>query len=374
MAEYLYIHMPFCFRKCIYCDFLSVPYDDALAIHYTEALCRELELKKEQAQALKTVYIGGGTPSILPVSYLEKIFVCLKENYKFMPSAEITLEANPGTLTKQKIEEMLSLDVNRLSLGVQSFIDRELTTLGRIHTSEEAVRSVHMARAAGLGNLSLDLMYGIPGQSVSTWKESLAAAVALSPNHISAYELTPEKSTHLYRLLQSGSLVIPAEDPVLEMYAYAIDMLASSGYEHYEISNYAMPGYRCMHNVNYWDRGEYLAAGAGAHSFIRGYRSKNTGNIQEYIEKLGMHIIPEVESTEIPCEDAFKEFIFLGLRKVEGIRLHDADELGLDLVEASADLVRAGLIEVTSDSVRLTRKGLPLSNVVIVRLFGNLGL
>jgi len=374
MAEFLYIHIPFCVSKCIYCDFLSIPYDVTLAERYTEALCRELELKREQAQVLKTVYIGGGTPSILPEPCLRQIFTCLKHNYTVTSSTEITIEANPGTLTEQKVEGMLSDGINRLSLGVQSFRDDELQTLGRIHTAEEAVRSVKTAHAAGLRNLSLDLMYGIPGQSISTWKDSLARASALCPTHISAYELTPEKETHLYRLLESGSLVLPGEEPVLEMYECAIDTLAASGYEHYEISNYALPGCRCMHNMNYWDRGEYLAAGAGAHGFMRGYRSRNTENIRDYMERLSRDIIPEVESNEITCEEALREFVFLGLRKTEGIRLSDADELGLKIAEASAGLVHEDLAELTSSHIRLTKKGLPLSNAVIVRLFAALGL
>ena len=374
MVEFLYIHIPFCVTKCIYCDFLSIPYDANLAERYTEALCRELELKREQAQVLKTVYIGGGTPSILPEPCLEKIFTCIKDHYTVTSAAEITIEANPGTLTEQKVKAMLSGGVNRLSLGVQSFIDSELSTLGRIHTAEEAVRSVHIAHSAGLNNLSLDLMYGIPGQTISSWKDTLSTAIALCPNHVSAYELTPEKGTHLTHLLETGSLVLPAEDPVLEMYDCAIDTLTASGYEQYEISNYAIPGYRCSHNINYWSRGEYLAAGAGAHGFIRGRRSRNTENIRDYIENLSRDVIPEAESSEITCEEALREFIFLGMRKTEGIRLSDADELGMKIAEAAAGLVREGLAELTCGHIRLSRKGLPLANAVIVRLLTGLGL
>jgi oxygen-independent coproporphyrinogen-3 oxidase len=374
MAEFLYIHIPFCVRKCLYCDFLSIPFDGALASQYTDALCRELELKKGFARTLKTVYIGGGTPSLLAEPCFEKIAGCLRDNYKITASAEITVEANPGTLTKQKIGTIRSLGINRMSLGVQSFHDGELRTLGRIHTADEAVRSVETAHSSGFHNLSLDLMYGIPGQTLSTWKDTLAKAVALSPTHLSAYELTPEKGTPLYRLLESGSLILPEEERVLEMYDCVIDSLSASGYEHYEISNYALPGYRCMHNLNYWDRGEYLAVGAGAHQFIKGCRSRNTEDIHDYIESLGRNVIPETDANEITCEEALREFVFLGIRKTEGVRLRDAADLGLDLREASADLAQAGLVETTDDSVRLTRKGLPLSNVVILRLLGNLGL
>jgi len=249
-----------------------------------------------------------------------------------------------------------------------------LSTLGRIHTAEQAIQSVQTAQSTGLRNLSLDLIYGIPGQTIASWKDSLAQALLLQPTHISAYELTPEQGTLLYHLLESRSLALPEEELVLDMYDCAIDTLTASGHEHYEISNYAIPGYLCMHNMNYWERGEYLSAGAGAHSFIRGCRSKNTGDIQEYIDKLGRNLIPEAESGEVSCEEALREFVFLGMRKTEGIRLTDADALGLDLLQASENLVSAGLIEVSEAAVRLTRKGLPLSNSIIVRLFEGLRL
>lgn len=374
MAEYLYLHIPFCVRKCIYCDFLSVPYEESLAVSYTAALCKELELKKHLARTLKTIFIGGGTPSTMPETCFSQIFSCIRENFTLSSAAEITLEANPGTITKTKVAALPSLGVNRMSLGIQSFQDSELKTLGRIHTADEAIRSAEMVASAGIENFSFDLIYGVPGQSIETWKDSLNRAVSLNPKHISAYELTPEKGTELNSFLESGTLSLPGEDLVLDMYDLGIDYLESAGFRHYEISNYALPGYRCIHNLNYWNRGEYLAAGAGAHSFLRGSRAINTDDINEYIEKLGREIIPEIESIEISGDDALREFIFLGLRKTEGIRLADAENLGLKLAEAADKMAREGMIENNGCLVRLTRKGLPVANAVIVQLLGNLGL
>ena len=315
MPEFLYIHIPFCIKKCLYCDFLSVPYDESLVKAYTDALCKELILKKNDAGDLKTVYMGGGTPSILPEKCFREVFECLKDNFKFSDSHEITVEANPGTVDKSKIDTMLSLGVNRLSIGVQSFNDAELKMLGRIHTSDEALKAIETIKNSGIDNFSIDLIYGIPGQTDDSWRKTVSKAVELSPAHISSYELTPEKDTPLYRLIQSSEVKMPDEDMVLSMYDYAIDYLTSKGYEHYEISNFALPQFRCLHNLNYWNRGEYIGAGAGAHSFMRGFRSQNTGDIRKYIEEVKKEIIPEAEPVEIKLKDAIKEFIFLNLRK-----------------------------------------------------------
>lgn len=374
MAECLYIHIPFCIRKCLYCDFLSLPYDPALAQRYTDALCRELEMRNSDAAVLRTVYIGGGTPTILPEACLSQIFSRIRRSYTMAPEAEITVEANPGTLTVEKAAVLHTLGVNRVSLGVQSFMDTELRTLGRIHTASEAEKCAGMLLAAGIGNLSLDLIYGIPGQSITTWKGSLDRAVSLSPTHISAYELTPEKGTPLDGSLTAGKLAMPEEELILEMSDLAIDFLAGRGFVHYEISNYARDGYQCLHNLNYWDRGEYLAAGAGAHSFLNDVRSSNTWDVREYIETLTRGMLPVAESNEIPCETALSEFVFLGLRKTAGLGLKDCADRGLDLHGAAAGMIREGLMELTDDHLRLTRKGLPVANTVIVTLMGNLNL
>lgn len=374
MAEFLYIHIPFCAGKCLYCDFLSVPYDESVAEHYARALGRELEMKKGLAGTMKTIFFGGGTPAILSEGCFDEIFSRIRENYILAPSAEITVEANPGTLSERKVASLVDHGVNRLSLGVQSFNNSELRVLGRIHDAETAIRSAEMIRAAGVDNFSLDLIYGIPGQRMQTWKHSLEQAVLLSPKHISAYELTPELQTPLMRSLEAGDLKMPDEETIIDMSELTIDILAKAGYEQYEISNYSLPGYHCKHNMNYWDRGDYLAAGAGAHGFIRGFRTSNTRDIRDYIRKLQLDSIPEIEKTGVSREDARKEFIFLGLRKTEGISFSDAEDLDLDLPDAGAAIVRDGFAEITKTHYRLTKKGRHIANTVIVHLLENLGL
>ncbi len=374
MADYLYIHIPFCVRKCLYCDFTSVPYDEEQANNYAEALCKELVLKKHEAGNLKTVYIGGGTPSLMSEQFFEILFSCLTANFRFAPQAEITVEANPGTLSKAKLGILVSMGINRISFGIQSFQDNELKALGRIHTSREAVTALEMAKKAGLTNISLDLMYGIPGQTSATWRDTLKNAVKLAPSHISAYELTPEKGTPLFCLLEEKRIELPDEERVLEMYDDAIDYLAANDYGHYEISNFARPGFTCRHNMNYWNRGEYIAAGAGAHSFIAGVRTRNTGNIPVYIDRLRTGTLPVEESLTISATEALREQLFLGLRKTDGIPLAGLEPTGINITEAAAELIEEGYLEIAGENLRLTRKGLVLSNTVIVTLFEKLGL
>lgn len=366
---FLYIHIPFCIKKCIYCDFLSVTYNESYAKEYVDALCKELSLKKDSAGALKTIYIGGGTPSVLPEECFKQLFRSIRNNFEFSSGIEITVEANPGTINESKINTLLSVGINRMSIGVQSFNDNELKTLGRIHSSGEAVKSIEMIKKAGINNFSIDLMYGIPGQTMDSWKDSLSRAVGFSPKHISSYELTPEKGTPLYGMIDSKKIKIPDEELVLDMYNFAIDYLASGGYKHYEISNFALHGFRCIHNMNYWNRGEYTGAGAGAHSFINGVRSKNTGDIKKYIETINNEIIPEIESMRLTRADDIKEFIFLGLRKTEGISILKAKKLGLNMSDACKELIDEGYLELREGYLRLTRKGIVISNTIIVRMF-----
>lgn len=374
MAEFLYIHIPFCIRKCAYCDFLSLPYDGRLAGDYIRALCRELALRREDAEELKTVFLGGGTPSVLPEESLCAVFAAIRENCRIALNAEITIEANPGTIDRRKLETLADLGINRLSIGVQSFDDAELAVLGRAHSAAEARTAIECCREAGFKNISLDLMYGIPGQTRASWRASVGQAVSLGPSHVSAYELTPEQCTPLFSDLGSGRLVLPQEDDVVRMSDDAIDLLEGHGYERYEISNYARPGCRCIHNLNYWERGDYLGIGAGAHSFIGKRRSQNTRDIVEYLALLGQGRPAETDVLLITDAEAAKETLFLGLRKTEGIDLKQAGQLLPGLAQASADLIAQGLLIEDRGRLRLTRDGMRVSNSVLVKLFENLGL
>ena len=380
MADSIYIHIPFCIKKCIYCDFFSVPYDESTAYAYACALCKELFLKKHLVGKLKSVYIGGGTPSLLPGECFRQIFSCLKDNYELSPGTEVTVEANPGTLSESKIYLLLCLGVNRLSIGVQSFNNEELKVLGRIHTSEEALRSIELIGRAGLRNFSIDLIYGIPAQSFNSWRDSLSKAAECSPAHISTYELTPEKGTVLFDLINNpplhpvSNLKMPPEDSILDMYNYTIDSMANNGYEHYEISNFAKLGFQCIHNLNYWNKGEYIGAGAGAHSFINGLRSRNVEDIHTYINQLSRGVIPEEDKIYLTLQDSLREWIFLGLRKTQGISIKHAQNEGLDILLACREMIDSGHIEVRDDVFRLTRKGVVISNTIIAKLFQNLDL
>lgn len=374
MAEYLYIHIPFCRNKCLYCDFLSVPYEKRFLENYVHALCKELFLRKRHAAPLKTIYIGGGTPSILSVEHFSTIFSTLRDNFHFSSFMEITVEANPETLNKTKVDSLLALGVNRLSIGVQSFDDAELKSLGRNHSAEEAQKTIQMIAGTGISNFSIDLMYAVPGQTSESWHRTLSIATDLSPTHISAYELTPEKNTPLCRLLKSKRISLPEELIVLEMYNDAVAFLSVHAYEQYEISNFARSGYRCVHNLNYWNRDEYLGFGAGAHSFVNDIRSKNSENINAYMKNLRKEMLPQAEVVKLTHTDALKEFVFLGLRKSEGVRISKGETLGLDLCTASQELIEEGYLAKDNTFLRLTRKGLPLSNRIILILFEKLGL
>lgn len=373
MINCLYIHIPFCIRKCIYCDFFSVPYDEDLALRYVDALVRELEMRKRVAGELKTVYIGGGTPTTAPTLSLAGVIRKIKDSFTLSPDAEITTEANPGTIDEEKARALSDAGANRFSFGVQSFNDHELKLLGRAHTFKDALRAVVSARHADIGNVSIDLMYGIPGQTPDGWRLNLEMAVELSPEHISVYELTPERGTPLYDAIMRREIEKPPEEAIVEMYYLAIDRLNDAGYRHYEISNFAKPGFECRHNINYWDRGEYIGVGAGAHGFAGDRRTKNTPNIEGYIDALGKGELAVEEEIEVSCEEALREFIFLGLRKTEGLDIGTfREDLAIDLLSASEDLIAEGLLASDGAHVRLTRKGLIVSNTVITRLFEKL--
>jgi oxygen-independent coproporphyrinogen III oxidase len=374
MAEFLYIHIPYCARKCDYCDFFSLPFNGQASERYVESLCREMAIRKTDAGRLKSIYIGGGTPTLLPDKAFKDLFEALRSNFDFSPDIEISVEANPGTVNAEKVKNLISVGINRVSLGIQSFHDRELKSLGRIHSSDEALRAVELLKSSGLANFSLDLMYGIPGQTLETWKETLSLAAGLLPRHISSYELTPEEGTPFFLSVANRILRMPEEELILDMYGQAIDFLRNERYEHYEISNFALPGSRCRHNLNYWERGDYIGAGAGSHSFLNGVRSQNIADVDAYIKKLSENIIPEVGTIRLTEDESLKELIFLGLRKTEGFDPADAIKARPDFISACAELMENGYLENASGSLRLTRKGLPVSNMVIVQLFERLGL
>jgi oxygen-independent coproporphyrinogen-3 oxidase len=368
----LYIHIPFCQAKCVYCDFNSYAGLDSLFGDYTAALTCEM-LVAARAQ-VRTIYVGGGTPTVLPLEHLAQILEAALHSFSVDAEAEITLEANPGTLDPGNLARLRSLGLNRLSLGVQSFDEQELSMLGRIHTTAEAHQAIQAARALGIDNISLDLIYGLPRQPLTTWRTTLEEALSQQPEHLSLYALTVEEGTPLDRLIAQGTLPGPDPDLAAEMYEYAQDALCAAGYHHYEISNWARaPRLRCQHNLVYWRNEPYLGAGAGAHSWVGGRRWANVATPGEYVARLatGRPYLDSEETIDLNLEMA--ETMILGLRLVdEGVefarfqarfgvdlRQHYADEL--------AELQVLNLIATDSDRVKLTRWGRLLGNQVFLR-------
>jgi oxygen-independent coproporphyrinogen-3 oxidase len=366
MPGHLYIHIPFCTRKCAYCDFLSVPYDESLAVRYAEALCGEIRMNA--GGTLKTIYVGGGTPSLLPGKIFGDILGSIHECFDLDAGCEVSVETNPGSIDREKATELKRLGINRISLGVQSFDDLDLATLGRSHGAREAISALEVLEPE---NVSLDLIYGIPGQDVRGWKASLLRALGLGARHVSAYELTPEKGTPFADSVNRGLVEMPEEELVIEMYEIAKETLTGAGLVHYEISNYSLPGLECRHNLNCWDRGEYMGLGAGAHSHLGGRRLRNTDDILKYIGLLSEGESPVDETLTLSEEDAAREYFFLGLRKTEGV---DVGIFGADIPEAASGLIEEGLVEYKGGRLCLTDRGLVLFNPVVLRLFEILGL
>ncbi|MCS7179212.1 MAG: radical SAM family heme chaperone HemW [Anaerolineae bacterium] len=364
----LYVHIPFCRSRCTYCAFNTYAGMDALIPAYVEAL--SVEIRAAPGAPARTLYFGGGTPSLLSQDALASILQALQERFRFSPQMEITLEANPGTVDQMYLRAVRELGVNRLSLGVQSAHADELHLLGRQHTWEDAMKAVADARAAGLENVNLDLIYGLPGQTLARWKETLEAALSLDPDHLSLYALTVEEGTPLEEQVVRGALPPPDDDRTAEMYEWAETRLAQAGYIHYELSNWARSDrYFCQHNRIYWRNEPYLGLGAGASSWWGGRRWTNVRHPREYIRRLktGQPIGEEMEVISRQLE--MGETMLMGLRLMEGVS--DARfraRFGVGLGEAfGAELTRLaaqGLLEWDGKTARLTPRGRLLGNWV----------
>jgi len=380
----LYVHVPFCLAKCRYCDFFSVQYGSELVGRYLDAIDRELSLHRDILDTVQTLYIGGGTPSVLEEKELQRLGAIITGHIILAQDYEYTVEVNPATLTSEKVTILRESGANRVSIGVQSFDDGMLSLLGRSHNVRQAEEAVRLATDM-FESFSLDLIYGIPGQSEKGWIDTLLKALEFCPPHISAYELTPEKNTPLYNDLRSGSLQEASEDVVVQMYEICSRTLKERGFEHYEISNYSLPDRESRHNMNYWRRGEYLGIGPSAHSFAGGVRKSNVAHVERYCEMLESGSIPLEQSQRVSGEEAIREEIFLGLRTKEGIDI--AKIIGQDLasvrgIDISMDVLEQALIPyrelnhvvVEGGRLRLTEKGFSLSSAIIVVILQSLGL
>lgn len=366
----LYLHIPFCASKCVYCDFASYPHRETAWEPYLRALCGEMASWRERMEGHEviSVFLGGGTPSLLSEAQIARLLESAASQFRISPDAEITMEANPGTLTLPKLRACRAAGVNRLSFGVQAMDDRLLRRLGRIHTVREAVDAVEMARAAGFDNVSLDLMYALPGQSRADWRSTLRDAVALEPEHISAYSLIVEEGTPLARQVARGEAELPDEDAAVDMHREAVHFLSEAGYERYEISNYARPGRACRHNIIYWERGEYLGLGCAAHSLVGETRFENPRDLDRYLA--GER---QLNVEHIDRQEAMEEMLMLATRMCRGMNLADyRRQFGEDFLRTRMRMLerlrKMGLVEWSADFLWLTERGLELQNAVVVEL------
>ena len=376
----LYLHIPFCHTRCHYCDFntyagmlpLREPYVQALLIEIEQA-GRLAQHTGGQQRRARTIFFGGGTPSLLSVTQTTRLLNACHRAFAVDEDAEVTLEANPGTLSQEQLLGLRAAGVNRLSMGAQSFDPELLHSLGRIHSAEEIHQAVHAARAAGFTSINLDCMFGLPGQTMQHWRETLDQALALHPDHLSLYALIIEEGTPFYTWTHEGRIIPADEDLCADMYEYADERLQAAGYQNYEISNWALPGHQCRHNLTYWHNLPYLGMGAGAYSCFGGRRFSNVREPHAYIRLLKAQQRPEVESETVERAQAMSETAFLGLRTAMGLHLPTFEQrFGEPFAHFVGDRLHlveeAGLLERTQDWLRLSKRGRLLGNEVFLRL------
>lgn len=383
----LYLHIPFCVRKCAYCDFVSGPFDEKMRQEYVDALCREIRLcgVRFRNYNVNTIFMGGGTPSILTSRQIEEIFLALWESFNIEEKAEITIEANPGTVSTEKLEAWKRAGINRISIGLQSADDDELKMLGRIHDFSQFLDTWKKIRKAGFENVNIDLISAIPGQTLESWRKTLCTVSELNPEHLSAYSLIIEEGTPFYEYYGqeespahkkerqpefAGSLPpLPDEDTERLIYEETEEILEKYGYRRYEISNYAKEGFECQHNIGYWRRARYLGLGLGASSFLQRQRFHNTENYHEYIKNVRQGSLVREDVELLSLQDEMAEFMFLGLRMTEGVRKSVFfNTFGRTIEDiygpALRKLKQQRLIEADGDFVRLTKRGIDISNYV----------
>lgn len=374
----IYIHIPFCVRKCLYCDFLSAPASDETREQYVQALCREIreERKSYVNYKIETIFLGGGTPSLLSGEQLDRILGTVFDAYQVADDCEISMEVNPGTVTKEKLKAYKRAGVNRLSIGMQSAVEEELQSLGRIHSSEDAFDTYDLAVKTGFNNINIDLMSAIPGQTIESWKESLKRILDLepAPAHVSAYSLIIEEGTPFFE----NTPTLPDEDTEREMYKITNDILSEAGYLRYEISNYAKPGFACRHNCTYWERGSYAGFGIGAASLVEQVRFSNTRNLKDYLGKYLKNATVAIKENrqELSVEEQMEEFMFLGLRMMRGVSAGKFSDLfGRTIDQVYPGIVekycRQGLLQKIPEQgsgearIALTERGIDVSNVIM---------
>ncbi|HSR10656.1 MAG TPA: radical SAM family heme chaperone HemW [Thermodesulfobacteriota bacterium] len=364
----LYIHIPFCRTKCPYCNFYSTTGAGKIP-DFLSAVTAEMELVKKQWSAFDTVYVGGGTPSLLAPSQVEELLSAVRTSFSILPGAEITFEANPGDIDARYLGALREIGINRLNIGVQSFDDGVLKFLGRRHSAAQALSSIESARAAGFENLGLDLIFGVPGQSLRGWMDDLARAAAFAPEHLSCYQLTFEQGTPLDAARLRGEFPVHPDDELLPFFMATSEKLERSGYSHYEISNFAREGRASMHNRKYWDHTPYLGLGPSAHSFSGNRRSWNVLRVDAYISALGRGSLPVEDGETLSPEQLRFEALFLGLRTKRGIDLEDFRlRHGCDLLNSNGErisfLSSRGFLNIENGRLYPTRAGMSVADTL----------
>lgn len=367
----LYIHIPFCRQKCLYCDFPSYSNMDHLYDDYIAALCREITGQGGSCLSydVDTVYIGGGTPTLLTAEQLREVMTSVRKHFNITADAEISIEANPGTIDEYKLTCLKKYGINRISFGVQSFSDTLLKCLGRIHSSADAVSSVKIAQKVGFRNINVDLMYGLPNQTMKDLQESIETAARLEVEHLSIYGLKVEEQTPFAEMQARQQLNLPTDIVEEDMYDLATELAHKYGYIRYEISNYAKKGYTCRHNLKYWSYKPYLGVGAAAHSFLGTERLANTANVTEYIQMINKDNSAVKSREKLTISDAKAEFVFLALRTVDGLAYNDFnryfnDDFLVRYCGVLEGLMQRGLINIDQQRVKLTELGMKYGNQV----------
>ena len=375
MKAGIYVHIPFCVSRCIYCGFYSTT-NTELHRQYVDALLNEMRMRRDEKMGrqqvmpdcIDSIYVGGGTPSTLALDDVHRILNTIYELYPCKETREITIEMNPDDVTLDYVKSLRQFGVNRVSLGIQTFDDQRLRFIHRRHTSAQAINAVATIRSANIPNVSIDLMFGFPNETIDDWKKDLNVALSLNPDHISAYSLMYEEGTPLHKMLEKGMVKQADDDLCLQMYTMLMDTLKDNGYEHYEISNFCLPGKRAIHNSSYWNDTPYWGFGAAAHSYNSLTRSWNIANVKEYIKAISNNTLPS-ENELIDDDTHYDDLVTTSMRTTEGLNLAklNAEYRAYALKNAKNDLCN-GLLELNGDYLRLTRKGLFISDMVMSNL------
>lgn len=366
----IYIHIPFCKRRCIYCDFFSTTQSEKKS-EYVHALVRELEIRKDYLdnEEIETIYLGGGTPSQLSQEELEEIFAHIYKVYKVTPDAEITLEANPDDLTPEYVSMLRGLPINRISMGIQTFQEETLKLLHRRHTAQQAIEAFKRCREAGFQNISIDLMYGLPGETLETWEQDLQQAIALHPEHISAYHLIYEEGTTLWNLREQNKVEEAEEELSLTLFKTLIERLTKAGYQHYEISNFCLPGLHSRHNSSYWTGKKYLGCGPSAHSFDGTSRQWNVSSLDKYLEGIRTGQL-DFEIEDLDLYTRYNDFVITSIRTCWGmplsqLRTNYGENLYNYCLRMAKPHIQQGVLEIKEDTLKLTSEGIFISDGIM---------